>query len=166
MSQDRAKPVAKNHYRVLLTDYEQRRWPNLQRLLAQMDITAVSAASGDEALRIARYQPIGAAVVDENLPSLGGLQTVELLRKVRGTMPCILVAWHPGKYLLRRALRIEVFSVIDREVPTEILAGQVLRALGRFYGIEPVGLNTAVSDRLLKGDPARILEFPGPGELN
>ena len=166
MSQDRAKPGAKNHYRVLLTDYEQRWWPNLERLLSPMGITAVPAESGAEALRIARDQPIDAAVVEENLPRLGGLQTVELLRKVRGTIPCILVAWHPGKYLLRRALRVEAFSVIDREVPTEILAGHVLRALRRFHGIDAAGLNTAVLDRLLKGDPARILQVANVGELN
>lgn len=166
MSQPRPKAGCKNQYRVLLTDYEQRWWPSLQRLLALMGITAVPAESGAEALRIARSQPIDAAVVEENLPRLGGLQTVELLRKVRREMPCILVAWHPGKYLLRRALRVEAFSVIDREVPTEILAVHVLRALQRFHGIEPAGLDTAVLDRLVKGDPARLLGLASLGELN
>ena len=166
MSQNRVKARMNNRYRVLLTDYEQRRWPDLQDLLGLMDIVAISADSGAEALRIARRQKIHAAVVEENLPTLGGLQTVEQLRKVRQTMPCILVAWHPGKYLLQRALSLEIFSVVDREVPTEILAGQVLRALRRFHAIDPARLDTAVLERLLKSDLDRILELPDPGELN
>ena len=166
MSGNRQNSGAGSRFQVLLADYEQKRWPDLRHLLAPMGIIAVSADSGAEALRIARCQPIHAAVVEESLPRLDGLQTVELLRKVRQAMPCILVAWHPGKYLLRRALSLEVFSVVDRAVPTEILAAQVLRALRRFYAIDLAKVDPALLERLGKSDLARILELPGTSKLN
>ena len=124
-----------NRLTVLLAN-EQEGWHQTVRgLLEPQGVQTLSARSGREALHLIESRPVHVAVLDAQMPQLGGLQVVKLMREEMRTAapPAILVANDLTSTLLREALMMHVFSVLSKPVDLNVLLDALARVLRRHY---------------------------------
>jgi CheY-like chemotaxis protein len=128
-----------NRFTVLLAN-EQEGWHQTVRgLLEPQGVVTISARSGREALDLLESKPIHAAVLDAQMPQLGGLQVVKIMREVlksepaRPLPPAILLANDLSSALLRDALGMHVFSVLSKPVDFNLLLDALARVLRRYH---------------------------------
>jgi len=119
---------------VLLPD-DQEGWHHTVRgLLEPQGVHTVAARSGREALEVIERQPIHVAVLDHQMPQLGGLQVIKLMRELhKDAPPAILLAHDLTSHLLREALGMHVFSVLSKPVDANLLLDALARVLRRYY---------------------------------
>jgi CheY-like chemotaxis protein len=129
-----APAIGQHRFTVLLAN-EQEDWHQTVRgLLEPQGVQTISARSGREALEVLESQPIHAAVLDHQMPQLGGLQVIRLVRELhKSAPPAILLANDLTSYLLREALGMHVFSVLSKPVDTNLLLDALARVLRRYY---------------------------------
>src|SRR5688572_10979197 len=120
-------------FTVLLAN-EQEGWHHtVRQLLEPQGVVTVVARNGREALELIESTPVHAAVLDAQMPQLGGLQVVRLMRDVRKTTPAILLANDLTSALLREALSMHVFSVLSKPVDFNVLLDSLARVLRRYH---------------------------------
>src|SRR5262249_52417774 len=91
-------------------------------------------ASGEEALDIVREERVHLALLDMHMPTLTGLETLQLVREMNAILPCILVTADANEVLMRQAFRARAYSVIPKPVSKHVVLYTVVRALVRVYG--------------------------------
>ena len=126
-----------NRLTVLLAN-EQEGWHQTVRgLLEPQGVQTVVARSGREALDLIESRPIHVAVLDQQMPQLGGLQVVRLMRELRpGPLPqpiAILLANQLTNNLLHEALGMHVFTVLAKPVDFNLLLDSLARVLMRYH---------------------------------
>jgi CheY-like chemotaxis protein len=122
-----------SRFTVLLAN-EQEGWhQTVRQLLEPQGVQTLSARSGREALSMIASRPIHVAVLDAQMPQLGGLQVVRRLRDLPKPPPAILVADDLTSHLLREALSVHVFSVLSKPVDFNVLLDALARVLKRHY---------------------------------
>ena len=122
-----------NRFTVLLAN-EQENWHQTVRgLLEPQGVQTISAHSGREALQLLESQPVHVAVLDHQMPQLGGLQVIKLMRELHKAPPSILLAHYLTSHLLREALGMHVFSVLSKPVDPNVLLDALARVLRRYY---------------------------------
>jgi CheY-like chemotaxis protein len=122
-----------NRFTVLLAN-EQENWHQTVRgLLEPQGVQTISAHSGREALQLLESQPVHVAVLDHQMPQLGGLQVIKLMRELHKAPPSILLAHDLTSHLLREALGMHVFSVLSKPVDPNVLLDALARVLRRYY---------------------------------
>jgi CheY-like chemotaxis protein len=126
-------------YSILITDDDAGSRECLRAIVETEGFRTVLAASGEQALDIVREEPIHLALFDMHMPTLTGLETVQLVHQINAILPCILVTADPSEGLLRQAFRVRAYSVIPKPVSKHVLMYTVLRALVRAYGTPPEG---------------------------
>jgi two-component system sensor histidine kinase RpfC len=127
-------------FKVLLAN-EQEGWhQTVRRLLEPQGVQTLSARSGREALELIESTPVHVAVLDMQMPQLGGLQVVRMMREVqqargKGSVvpPAILLANDLNSHLLREALAMHVFSVLSKPVDFNVLLDSLARVLKRYH---------------------------------
>jgi CheY-like chemotaxis protein len=125
--------VNPNRFTVLLAN-EQESWHSTVRgLLEPQGVQTVSARTGREALEMMEKNPIHLAVLDAQMPQLGGLQVVKIMREMQKAPPTIMLADDLTSHLLREALGMQVFSVLSKPVDFNLLLDAMARVLKRFY---------------------------------
>jgi len=67
------------------------------------------AESGEQAIDIVRRQDVHLALMDMHMPRLTGLETMQLVRQIKGSLPMILISADHDENLLRKALSAHVF---------------------------------------------------------
>jgi CheY-like chemotaxis protein len=76
-----ASSLEQHRFTVLLAN-EQEGWHQTVRgLLEPQGVQAISARSGREALDLLESQPVHAAVLDQQMPQLGGMQVIRLMNE-------------------------------------------------------------------------------------
>ena len=122
-----------NRFTVLLAN-EQEDWHHTVRdLLKPQGVQTVSAHSGREALDLIGSMPVHAAVLDAQMPQLGGMQVIRLLRELHKATPAILLTNHLTNHLLHEALGMQVFSVLSKPVDFNVLLDALARVLRRYH---------------------------------
>lgn len=147
-----------NHARfnVLLTEDRQRtieHWTKqLPRFLEPQGVRTFVAKTGEEAVDLAGRQTIHAALIDVSTPrssapeSLAtfsgqeqdGIWLLELLRRMPDKPPIVVVNHRPFtqrqiQRFMNQAIKMDVFSVIDRPDDIETLLGVIRRLVDRQY---------------------------------
>ncbi len=118
----------------VLLPREQEGWhEQVSRLLEPQGVSTLLAHSGREALGLIESTPIHVAVLDTQMPQLGGLQVVRLMREMRKPIPAILLTQHLTNHLLREALGMHVFSVLSKPVDFNVLLDALARVLKRYH---------------------------------
>jgi CheY-like chemotaxis protein len=126
-------PTATNRLTVLLAN-EQEGWHQTVRgLLEPQGVHTITARTGREALHMMESQPIHLAVLDTNMPQLGGLQVIRLAHTLPHPPPSILLANQLTNHLLHDALAMHVFSVLSKPVDLNILLDAMARVLKRYH---------------------------------
>ena len=116
-------------------------------MLEPHGIQTVSARSGREAIDLIASNAVHVAVLDVQMPQLGGLQVVRRMRELsraeplRRSPPAILVANDLTSHLLREALMNHVFSVLSKPVDYSLLLDALARVVRRHYESRWPGFN-------------------------
>ena len=109
-------------------------WPEtVRRLLEPQGVQTVAVRSGREALEIMQSTQIHVAVLDQQMPHLGGLQVIKLMRDIKSAPPSILLTAHLTDHLLHEALGMHVFSVLSKPVDLNLLLDALARVLKKRY---------------------------------
>lgn len=107
-------------------------WPRaLQDIFRPRGVNLLVARDIDEFVNVISHQRISVTIIDVEKPS--GLATVKIIRINYPLMPCILLAKAAGETLLDEALKLDVFSVIDKPVDMDILRQQLNRLFIKKY---------------------------------
>jgi CheY-like chemotaxis protein len=122
-----------NPFSILITDDDAGCREALQSIVEGEGYRTRLAACGEEALDIVREEPIHLALLDMNMPTLTGLETLQMVRQIHA-IPCILVTADVTEWLMRQALRAQAYSVIAKPISKNVVLYTVVRALVRAYG--------------------------------
>ena len=107
-------------------------WPKaLNDIFRPRGVNMLVARGADEFVNIIGHERIYATIVDVERPS--SLATIKIIRMNYPLMPCILLAGCVVESLLDEALRLDVFSVIDKPVDMDILRQQLHRLFMKKY---------------------------------
>jgi CheY-like chemotaxis protein len=132
MATERAKP-----YSILITDDDPGCREALREIVEPQGYRAWLAASGEEAIDIVRGERIHLALLDMNMPTLTGLETLQLVHQYDALLPCVLITADASEDLMQRALKARAYSVIAKPVSKQVVLYTVVRALVRAYGGSP-----------------------------
>ena len=121
-------------YSILITDDNRECREALRAIVEPEGYRTREASSGEETVDIVRGEPIHLVLLDMQMPTLTGLETIELVRQVKADLPCVLVTGEASDRLMRQALRAHAYSVIAKPVSKNVVLYTVVRALIRAYG--------------------------------
>jgi DNA-binding NtrC family response regulator len=118
----------------VLLPSEQEGWHRtVSGVLQTQGVQTVLARSGHEALSLLERTPVHVAVLDAQMPQLGGMQVIRLLRELHKATPAILLTSHLTTHLLHEALGMQVFSVLSKPVDLNVLLDALARVLRRYH---------------------------------
>src|SRR3954471_14960716 len=118
---------------ILITDDDAAARETLREIFEPVGYRTFLAESGEEALDIVREQDVHLALMDLHLPRLSGLETVSLVRQIKGVLPVIFITAEQDDHLLRKALSAQAFCVLAKPVSKNVVIYVVTRALEKFY---------------------------------
>ena len=153
--------------RVLLADDENLIRSALAALLGLEDDLEVvaEAASGDEALAMARRHRPDVAVLDLQMPGPDGIAVAETLRGELPQCASVIVTSHGRPGHLKRALAAGVRGFLPKTVSARVL-GDVVRTVssgGRYIDPELAAEAISAGDSPLTPREADVLELAGDG---
>jgi DNA-binding NtrC family response regulator len=118
----------------VLTSQADWAWPEALRSIFQpRGINLLIASNASEFVNIIRTKRIHTTIVDIDCEELNGLAVVKIIRMNNPTLPCILLSTAAGQFLLGNALKLDVFSVIEKPVDMHILREQLNRLFLKKY---------------------------------
>ena len=126
--------VPSNNRLSVLLAHDSEGWQDtVRRLLEPQGVQTVAVRSGREALDVLQHTQVHVAVLDQQMPQLGGLQVIKLMRDFKAPPPSILLANHLTDHLLHDALGLRVFSVLSKPVDLNLLLDALARVMKRHY---------------------------------
>jgi DNA-binding NtrC family response regulator len=109
-------------------------WPEaLRYIFRPRDVNLLVAESVNEFVNVIEQKRIHTTIVDMDSEKLSGLATIKIIRMNYPLLPCILLTSVAGEEVLSKALRLDVFSVIDKPVDMSILREQLNRLFMKKY---------------------------------
>lgn len=125
---------SQNRLTVLLADEPDGSSITVRRLLEPQGVMTLVARTGREALEMVQSQPVHVVVLDVQMPQLGGLQAIKLMREVvKPAPPAILLADRLSNNLLNEALTMDIFSVIPKPIDMNRLLDAIARVIRRHH---------------------------------
>jgi CheY-like chemotaxis protein len=118
---------------ILITDDDPVARETLREIFEPVGYRTLLAESGEEALDIVKEEDVHLALMDLHLPKLSGLETIMLVRQIKGVLPVILITAEQDDNLLRKALSAHAFCVLAKPVSKNIVIYVVSRALEKYY---------------------------------
>ena len=120
-------------YSLLITDDDPAVRESLREIFEPVGYRTLLAESGEEAIDIVQHQDVHLALLDMHLPKLTGLETMQIVRQIKGLLPTILISADHDDNLLRKALSAHAFCVLAKPVSRNVVIYVVSRALEKFY---------------------------------
>jgi two-component system, NarL family, invasion response regulator UvrY len=107
----------------------------LRRLLRGLfDGEVIEAATGREALALARGQELDLVLLDMNLPELGGLELLSRLATVAPNLPVLVLSMHAEPLYVMRAMDAGARGYVSKNIaPDELVAAIKQVASGGRY---------------------------------
>jgi len=127
-----AVAVSRN-YSVLIADDDPGCREAIHDIMAEQGYCTYLAEGGEEALDLMEKQPVHLFLCDMYMRTLSGLETVSLARQIHQQLPCILITASSDEQLMRKALEVKIYSVMNKPVGRQELLFTVHRALRRAY---------------------------------
>jgi CheY-like chemotaxis protein len=121
--------------RVLLVD-DSAEYRDLYAMMLEATATVTTASRGEDALIIARLQPLDAIVLDVMMPGMDGWRTCESLKAspLTSGIPVILLTSLDGRDVPARAERVGAASVLIKPCSAERLSNAIASAVQRRFG--------------------------------
>src|SRR6266849_593570 len=126
--------TSSNPFSILITDDDRGCREALRSIVEPEGYRTLLASSGEEALDIVRDEAVHLALLDMHMPTLTGLETLQLVHQINALLPCILVTADANETLIREAFKAQAYSVIPKPVSRNVVLYTVVRALVRVYG--------------------------------
>ena len=120
-------------YSLLITDDDPAARESLREIFEPAGYRTLLAESGEQAIDIVQRQDVHLALMDMHLPKLTGLETMEIVRQIKGLLPTILISADHDDNLLRKALSAHAFCVLAKPVSRNVVIYVVSRAIEKFY---------------------------------
>jgi DNA-binding NtrC family response regulator len=115
-------------------------WPQaLRSIFRPRGVNLLVAENPSEFVHIIKNKRIHTTIVDVDSEKFSGLATIKIIRMDYPLLPCILLTSRAGQSLLDMALRLDVFSVIDKPVDMTILQQQLHRLFVKKYSSSVFG---------------------------
>jgi CheY-like chemotaxis protein len=121
-------------YSILIADDDTDCRQALRDIMEPEGFRTLLASSGEEAIDIVRESDVHLALLDMHMPTLTGIETLQLARQIKGMLPAILITGDADEGLIRRACQVRFYSVIPKPVSKNVVLYTVLRALSCVYG--------------------------------
>lgn len=121
------------HYSILITDDDPAARETLRDIVAPQGFHTLMAESGEEAIDLVKSHEVHLALMDMHLPRLSGLETIAIVRQIRGVIPTILMTGDNDENLIRRALSEHAYCVLAKPVSKHVVIYVVKKALAKFY---------------------------------
>jgi two-component system chemotaxis response regulator CheY len=119
---------------ILITDDDSAFRETLRAMFEPRGFRTLTAASGEETLRILGLEKVHLLLLDMHMPRLTGLETVRRLREVNSLLPCVLLSAALDETIRQQARLIDVFSVLSKPVSQRELTSTVDQVFRRVYG--------------------------------
>ncbi|MFI5458083.1 MAG: response regulator [Isosphaerales bacterium] len=120
-------------YSILITDDDPAAREILREIVAPQGFHTLMAESGEEAIDLIRRHEVHLALMDMHLPKLSGLETMAIVRQIKGVIPSILITADQDDDLMRRALSEHAFCVLAKPVSKHVVIYVVHRAIEKYY---------------------------------
>jgi len=120
-------------YSILITDDDPAAREILREIVAPQGYRTLMAESGEEAIDLIRQHEVHLALMDMHLPRLSGLETMAIVRQIRGVIPAILITADQDDDLMRRALSEHAFCVLAKPVSKHVVIYVVHKAIEKYY---------------------------------
>ncbi len=120
-------------YSILVTDDDPASRETFREIFEPVGFRTFLAESGEEAIEIVNRHDVHLALMDMHLPRLSGLETMAIVRQIKGMFPMILISADQDERLMRRALSAQAYSVLSKPVSRSLVIYIVQRALEKFY---------------------------------
>jgi CheY-like chemotaxis protein len=118
---------------ILITDDDPVARETFREIFEPEGFKTLLAESGEEAIDIVKDQDVHLALMDMHLPKLTGLETIHIVRQIKGVIPMILISAESDDNLLKKALSAHAFCVLAKPVSKNVVIYVVTRALEKFY---------------------------------
>lgn len=125
--------ISEQPYNLLITDDDRSARETLREVFEPVGFRTFLAESGEEAIDIVQSHDVHLALMDMHLPRLTGLETVAIVRQIKGVLPTILMSADRDDWLLRQALSARVFCVLAKPLDKNVVIYVVSRAIEKFY---------------------------------
>jgi CheY-like chemotaxis protein len=118
---------------ILITDDDHAFRETVRGVLEPRGFRTLTAADGEEALKIVALQPVHLLLLDMHMPRLTGLETVRRLRLLHAVVPCVLISAALDDSIVEQARTEEVFSVLPKPISCTQLTHTVDQVFRRIY---------------------------------
>ena len=129
----KATSQARN-YSILIADDDTNCRQALRDIMEPEGFRTLLASSGEEALDIVRESDVHLALLDLHMPTLTGLETLQLVRQINGMLPAILITGDADERVILQACQLHFYSVIPKPISKNVVLYTVVRALTCVYG--------------------------------
>ena len=123
-----------HEYAILIADDDTNCRQALRDIMEPEGFRTLLASSGEEALDIVREVDVHLVLLDMHMPTLTGLETLQLVRQIKAMLPAILITGDANDSLIRQACQMRFYSVIPKPVSKNVVLYTVLKALTFVYG--------------------------------
>jgi two-component system response regulator RegA len=123
--------------RVLIVDDEPRMRELLSRAVGGWGFDVTTAKSGEEALRLAAEHAPHIALLDLDLPGIGGLETFKKLRDRQPDLQGIILTGFGSLDAARQAIHLDVVEFLTKPAPLGDLEHALDRAIRRLAPVLP-----------------------------
>jgi len=119
-------------FRLLIADDDPGFRETVQDILTPRFET-IAVESGEAAIDVVRRTTVHLVLTDEHMHTLGGVETVSIVRTIRKDLPCILITADLTDDLQRRAELIRIYAVLKKPPHPQRLLQTVEDALIASY---------------------------------
>ena len=123
-----------NELSILLADDDQHLRNTLEEVLRRRGFHVWSAATGSEALDIARREPVDVGVFDLNMPDFTGMELLNRINSNRRiSLPAILITSEVTEDVHRISIQIGVYRVVPKPLQIDPFTQALEELIGRFF---------------------------------
>ena len=119
---------------ILITDDDHAFRETVKGMLEPRGFRTLTAADGEEALKILGAEPIHLLLLDMHMPRLTGLETVRRIRQGNSRLPCVLLSAALDETIVQQARLAEIFTVLPKPVSRIDITSTVDQVFRRIYG--------------------------------
>src|SRR4029077_18027675 len=118
---------------ILITDDDHGFRETVRGMLEPRGFRTVTAANGEEALRIVSLEPVHLLLLDMHMPRLTGLETMRRIRQVNSRLPFVLLSAALDEAIIQQARLADVFAILSKPVSRCDITNTVDQAFRRIY---------------------------------
>src|SRR3989339_263944 len=139
-------------HRILLIDDEIETLQAVGAILETSGYYVVGVATGREAIEKIKAEDFDLAIIDYVLPDIDGLQVAEELKKLKPSMPMVILTGKPSVDVAVKAMKSGIGDYVTKPINRDSFLAIISKNIKTQKGLEPEGERTGLGARLLLVD--------------